>query len=272
MTTKDLLYQPPVFGLLEGLYYFLCNEGKQNEKQLEKYFIEEQDTINNYLIPLEDLGLIKRENDTVQIVEGNVIKYWDKNPDTFSRYFKLQIISSIHTSPAKEIKYFSYFLESAFQVSLVTDEDIDRYLQEARKKVGIEDKTESMLVAKIDYTKQLLKYLGILYTHEIKSKKSQLYILLPQEILKLSLELAVSELIKSGANIHIDLYAQLFKKVSELYYPFLNEDRELLQSIQFAVTKNNQLSDKFTYVLTPDGGKEIRIHGSNYNQILVGGN
>ena len=270
--TKDLLYQPPVFGVCEEIYYQLITEGKQTEEQLSKYYIGSDDDINTYLTPLEDLKLIRRENDLVEAVPGLVMRNWDRKEESYTTYFKLQLLSSITTATEKEIQYFAIFLSNILHQVMVSDADLDVSMQAARKEVGLDDKKETTLSAKIGYSKQILRYLGMTYQHQVDSEnKTYEFLFFPQELLKLSLELVAADLREKKTAEYFDLYSDVFLNLTQNYCPTLNKDNEVLKTIGLSLRKNAEISKKFTYLYTPDGGKSFPIQGTEYNTIHLEG-
>ena len=270
--TKDLLYQPPVFGVCEEIYYQLITEGKQTEEQLSKYYLELAKDINTYLTPLEDLKLIRRENDLVEAVPGLVMRNWDRKEESYTTHFKLQILSSITTATEKEIQYFAIFLADLLQKVMVSSADLEVSIQAARKAVGLEDKKDSKLSGKIDYAPQILRYLGMAYQHRVDSEnKTYEFLFFPQELLKLSLELVAAELREKGSTEYFDLYSDVLWTLNQNYCPTLNEDNEVLKTIGLSLRKNAEISKKFTYLYTPDGGKSFLIQGTEYNTIQLEG-
>ena len=95
------------------------------------------------------------------------------------------------------------------------------------------------------------------------------FVMIPQELVKLSLELAVEEICALTKIPYLDLYNDVFRHLNHDYYPCLNESRELLTSVSLAITKDDQISTKFAYQMIPDGGKELIINNTPYNKIYV---
>lgn len=270
--TKDLLYQPPVFGVCEEIYFQLITEGKQTEEQLSKYYIGLDEDINTYLTPLEDLKLIRRDNELIEASPGLVMQHWDRKEESYTTYFKLQILSSITTATEKEIQYFAIYLSNILHQVMVSDVDLEVSMQAARKEVGLDDKKEATLSAKIGYSKQILRYLGMAYQHQVDSeKKTYEFLFFPQELLKLSLELVAAELREKGTTEYFDLYSDVLWTLNQNYCPALNEDNEVLKTIGLSLRKNAEISKKFTYLYTPDGGKSFLIQGTEYNTIHLEG-
>ena len=110
------------------------------------------------------------------------------------------------------------------------------------------------------------------YQHQVDSeKKTYEFLFFPQELLKLSLELVAADLREKKTAEYFDLYSDVFLNLTQNYCPTLNKDNEVLKTIGLSLRKNAEISKKFTYIYTPDGGKSFPIQGTEYNTIHLEG-